>query len=368
MMHVLTVLGARPQFIKAAPVCFALRRSGLRETLVHTGQHYDEGMSEIFFRELGIPAPDVNLGIGSGPHGAQTAAMLDGIERLLLTERPDLVLVYGDTNSTLAGALAASKLGLPLAHVEAGLRSFNRTMPEEINRVIADHCATLLFCPTSRAVENLRAENITRGVHQVGDTMFDAVRLFTVEAEKRSRILTELGLVSKGFYLATIHRPYTTDDPRRLAATLQAFGRLDAPVVFPIHPRTSGRLQAFGIAPPDNVRTIAPVGYFDMLMLQRHARVILTDSGGVQKEACFAGTPCVTVRPETEWTETVDSGWNRLAWGDADTIVEAVARQQRAPAMPVAAYGDGHAADAIVACLVAAIPASMGAGASEPAA
>jgi UDP-GlcNAc3NAcA epimerase len=352
-MQVMTVLGARPQFIKAAPVCFALRDAGIRETLVHTGQHYDDEMSEIFFRELGIPAPDVNLGVGSGSHGKQTAAMLEGIDALLLNERPDVVLVYGDTNSTLAGALAANKLGVPVAHVESGLRSFNRTMPEETNRVLTDHCSTLLFCPTAKAVANLAAENITNGVHQVGDTMFDAVRLFTTDAEQRSRILSDLGIEPKAYYLATIHRPYTTDDQQRLAATMEALGRLDMTVVFPVHPRTMGRLRAGGIVLASNVKAIEPVGYLDMLMLQKHARLIVTDSGGMQKEACFLGTPCVTIRTETEWTETVESGWNRLAWGDADAILAAVEQQRRTPAAPLTVFGNGDAAAKIATCLSA---------------
>jgi len=351
-MHVMTVIGARPQFIKAAPVCFALRDAGIRETLVHTGQHYDEGMSEIFFRELDIPAPAVNLGVGSGSHGQQTAAMLEGIDELLLKERPDVMLVYGDTNSTLAGALAARKLDVPVAHVEAGLRSFNRSMPEETNRVLTDHCSTLLFCPTDDAVANLARENITTGVYRVGDTMYDAVRLFTAKAEERSRILITLGLAPKAFYLATIHRPYTTDDAARLSATMDALGQLDMPVVFPVHPRTRAKLDAGGIVPGGNVRLIDPVGYFDMLVLQKNACLILTDSGGVQKEACFAQTPCVTIRPETEWTETVTSGWNRLAWGSADDILAAVAHQaHHVPSAPLAVYGDGSAAAEIVAML-----------------
>lgn len=347
-MHVMTVIGARPQFIKAAPVCFALREAGIRETLVHTGQHYDEGMSEIFFRELGIPAPHVNLGVGSGSHGKQTAAMLEGIDALLLKERPDAVLVYGDTNSTLAGALAARKLDVPVAHIEAGLRSFNRSMPEETNRVLTDHCSTLLFCPTEDAVKHLAAENITEGVYRVGDTMYDAVRLFTARAEKQSRVLSELGMAPKAYYLATIHRPYTTDDPARLAAVMEALGRLDLPVVFPLHPRTLACLRAAKIAPAPNVRAIDPVGYLDMLTLQKNARLIVTDSGGMQKEACFVTTPCVTIRTETEWNETIAAGWNRLAWGDADAILAAIEHQKRnVPAAPLTIFGDGHAAEKI---------------------
>lgn len=351
-MNVMTVIGARPQFIKAAPVCFALREAGIRETLVHTGQHYDDGMSEIFFRELGIPAPHVNLGVGSGSHGKQTAAMLQGIDALLLKARPDAVLVYGDTNSTLAGALAARKLDVPVAHIEAGLRSFNRSMPEETNRVLTDHCSTLLFCPTEDAVTHLAKENITDGVHRVGDTMFDAVRLFTARAEKQSRVLTDLGVAPKAYYLATIHRPYTTDDSARLSAVMEALGRLDMPVVFPVHPRTEARLRAGNIAPAPNVKTIDPVGYLDMLMLQKNARLIVTDSGGMQKEACFVETPCVTIRTETEWNETVAAGWNRLAWGDADAILAAIEHQKKnVPAAPLTIFGDGHAAEKIAAIL-----------------
>lgn len=353
-MHVTTVIGARPQFIKAAPVCFALRDAGVRETLVHTGQHYDEGMSEIFFRELGIPAPDVNLGVGSGSHGKQTAAMLEGIDALLLKERPDAVLVYGDTNSTLAGALAARKLDVPVAHIEAGLRSFNRSMPEETNRVLTDHCSTLLFCPTQDAVTHLAAESVTDGVYRVGDTMFDAVRLFTARAEKQSRVLTDLGMAPKGYYLATIHRPYTTDEPERLSAVMEALGRLDLPVIFPVHPRTTARLHAANIALTPSVKAIGPVGYLDMLMLQKNARLIVTDSGGMQKEACFVETPCVTIRTETEWNETVAAGWNRLAWGDASAILDAIEHQKRhTPATPLTIFGDGHAAEKIVAILKA---------------
>ena len=340
-MRVMTIVGARPQFIKAAPVCFALRDAGIQEILVHTGQHYDDLMSEVFFREMGIPIPNHNLGTGSGSHGHQPGEMLIKIEELLLIERPDMMLVYGDTNSTLAGALAACKLNLPIAHIEAGLRSFNRSMPEEHNRVLTDHCASLLFCPTSTAVQNLAAENITKGVHWVGDTMLDAVQMFTPIAERQSRIMESLGLSSKGYYLATVHRPYNTDDPAMMKIIADAFSSLDAPVVFPVHPRTHARLKDVGIVLAANVKTIDPVGYLDMLVLQRHARVIITDSGGVQKEACFAGTPCVTLRPETEWVETVESGWNILAWGKAEKIVVAVHLQESMTGASVTVFGDG---------------------------
>lgn len=346
-MKLVTVVGARPQFIKAAPVCFALRDAGIAEVLVHTGQHYDDRLSDVFFREMGVPKPVYNLGVGSGPHGKQTADMLAGIEGVLVREQPDLVLVYGDTNSTLAGAIAACKLNIPIAHVEAGLRSFNRTMPEEHNRVLTDHCATLLFCPTQTAVKNLAQENIIRGVHLVGDTMYDAVLMFGPIAERHSTVLSDCGVESRRYYLATVHRPYSTDNPEKMWAIIAAFGRLNLPVVFPCHPRTLKRLKEFGIALPKNLRALEPVGYFDMLVLQRHALVILTDSGGIQKEACFMGTPCVTLRPETEWTETVESGWNVLAWGDADGIVQAVERQARASHQPLQVFGNGKAATTI---------------------
>jgi UDP-GlcNAc3NAcA epimerase len=350
--HVMTVVGARPQFIKAAPLCFALRRAGIRESLVHTGQHYDAQMSDVFFDEMGIPAPAFHLGVGSGGHGKQTGEMLSRIEELLLAEKPDLMLVYGDTNSTLAGALAAAKLNIPIAHVEAGLRSYNRTMPEETNRVLTDHCASLLFCPTDLAVRNLASENITSGVHQVGDTMFDAVRLFTPRAEARSDIMARLGLASKQFMLATIHRPYNTDDPAMLGMILRAFAAIGSPILFPVHPRTRAAMARFGLELPANLRAVEPVGYLDMLILQRHAQVIITDSGGVQKEACFAGTPCVTLRPETEWVETVQSGWNRLAWDSAEAIIAAVNDQAKARPAPSRDYGDGNAADKIAAILM----------------
>jgi len=352
-MHVMTVVGARPQFIKAAPVCFALREAGVRETLVHTGQHYDDRMSDVFFREMGIPAPDHHLGVGSGPHGRQTAAMLAAVEDLALCLRPDLMLVYGDTNSTLAGALAAAKLGIPIAHVEAGLRSYNRTMPEETNRVLTDHCATLLFCPTRRAVDNLAAESIRRGVHLVGDTMYDAMRRFLPLAEERSDVMVRLGLAEKAFLLATLHRPYNVDDPKALGEIFKAFGRLDLPVVFPVHPRTLARIADFGMDVPPGVRAVEPVGYLDMLVLLHRAAMVLTDSGGVQKEACFAGTPCVTLRPETEWVETVEAGWNRLAWGGAETILAAVEAQATPPDQPLLAYGDGRAAEKVASALAA---------------
>jgi len=323
-MKVATIVGARPQFIKAAPVSRALRQQHT-EVLIHTGQHYDDAMSAVFFRELEIPEPDYNLDIGSGPHGQQTGAMLAGIENVLLAERPDWVLVYGDTNSTLAGALAAAKLHIAVAHVEAGLRSFNRRMPEEINRVLTDHVSTLLFCPTQTAVDNLAAEGITQGVHLVGDVMHEALLWAAERARVQSTILERLGLGDKRYLLATVHRAENTDDPTRLRAILDAFAALDEPIVFPIHPRTQDRIEAFDLKSKiKNLKSIAPVGYLDMVRLEQSARMILTDSGGIQKEAYWLGVPCVTLRDETEWVETVEAGWNVLAGAETERIVAAV--------------------------------------------
>ncbi|HID31669.1 MAG TPA: UDP-N-acetylglucosamine 2-epimerase (non-hydrolyzing), partial [Desulfobacterales bacterium] len=325
-MRVATIVGARPQFIKAAPVSKALREAAHTEILVHTGQHYDHGMSQVFFEELGIREPDVNLGVGSGPHGWQTAEMLMRLEKVIQEQKPAWVLLFGDTNSTLAGALAACKLRIPIAHIEAGLRSFNREMPEEHNRVVTDHCSDLLFCPTRTAVDNLAREGITHGVHLVGDTMYDAVKEFSEIACRRSTILQQLGLKSKCYLLATIHRPYNTDVPRNLHNILTAFVEVDEPIVFPVHPRTRQRIIEFGLGEPQsensNLQFIDPVGYLDMLVLEQHARLILTDSGGIQKEAYFFGVPCVTLRPETEWVETVEAGWNVVVGSERSLIVQ----------------------------------------------
>jgi len=326
-MKVISVVGARPQFIKAAPVSRELRKEH-NEILVHTGQHYDYFMSAVFFAELGIPEPDYNLGVGSASHGRQTGEMLIRIEEVLLTERPDWVLVYGDTNSTLAGGLAACKLHIPLAHVEAGLRSFNREMPEEHNRALTDHYSDLLFCPTQTAVDNLAREGITQGVHLVGDTMYDAVLQFAEIARQRSTILQDLGLKPKGYLLATVHRPYDTDDPDRLRSILDAFAEIGEPVIFPVHPRTRQRMAEFGLndlqSAIGNLQFLEPVGYLDMLMLEQNGRLILTDSGGVQKEAYFLAVPCVTLREETEWTETVEVEWNVLVGANEERIAETV--------------------------------------------
>lgn len=342
MQTVLTVVGARPQFIKAASVSHALRAAGLHEVLVHTGQHFDALMSDVFFEELDIPMPAHNLEVNSLGHGAMTGRMLEKLEATILAEKPDMVLIYGDTNSTLAGALAASKLGIPVAHVEAGLRSFNRRMPEEINRVVADHLSDLLFCPTSTAVANLCNEGITKGVHAVGDVMFDTTVAAVARARSRSQILTRLGLKPKGYAAATIHRAENTDDPDRFSRII---GWLEAaaeslPIIMPVHPRTRKLLDQRGAILP-NVRLIEPLGYLDMSWLAHNASAIYTDSGGLQKEAYFHRVPCVTLRDETEWVETVEAGWNRLWTSDAYK-----------PRAEIADYGDGRSAG-LIAGLVA---------------
>ncbi len=348
-MKVVSIVGARPQFIKAAAVSRLLRRQH-QEVLLHTGQHYDDLMSDVFFHELDLPRPDVNLGVGSASHGRQTGEMLIGIECVLLEERPDRVLVYGDTNSTLAGALAAAKLGLPLAHVEAGLRSFNRTMPEEINRVVTDRLSDLLFCPTRTAVENLAREGITSGVHLIGDVMYDILLRSLPLAERRSDILERLGLMSGGYLLTTIHRAGNTDVRANLSAIVAGLNATGEPVVFPLHPRTRHALARWGISPAENIRLIEPVGYLDMLILEKNARLILTDSGGVQKEAYWLGIPCLTLREETEWTETVEAGWNVLVGTSVERMVEAVRTFHPRGERP-ALFGDGRAGEKIVGLL-----------------
>lgn len=355
-MKILTVVGARPQFVKAAMVSRAVilhnregRSPGITEEIVHTGQHYDPGMSQVFFDEMSIPEPAVNLEVGSGPHGEMTGRMLEGIEKEILSREPDWVLVYGDTNSTLAGALAAAKLHVPVAHVEAGMRSFNKRMPEEINRVLTDHVSTLLLCPTRAAVANLAREGITRNVHAIGDVMYDASLVFGEIAGKRSGALERLGLAAKGYALVTCHRAENTDDARRLGGILDGLSRVAAglPVVFPVHPRTRKRIAQFGYEDRARaIRMVEPVSFVDMVRLEQKARVIVTDSGGVQKEAYFHGVPCVTLRDETEWVETVEAGWNQVVGADADRIAAAVARA--CPGRSIKEYGDGHASELVV--------------------
>jgi len=352
-MKIMTVVGARPQFIKAAALSRVLRSvTGIEEVLVHTGQHYDENMSGVFFKELEIHRPDHDLEIGSAPHGAQTGRMLEAVERVILEEKPDCVLVYGDTNSTLAGALAAVKLHVPVAHVEAGLRSFNRRMPEEINRVLTDHASDTLFAPTEVAASNLRREGIPESrVHQVGDVMYDAALHYGAKAEAVSGALGRLGLEPKGYVIATVHRAENTDAPARLQAVFQGLATVadEIDVVVPLHPRTREALRRAGL---DTGRVVLtdPVSYLDMMMLLKNARLVVTDSGGVQKEAFFHHVPCVTLRDETEWTELVDLGWNRLvpprsAEAVADGVRDAMRPQAPADAQP---YGDGRSAARIL--------------------
>jgi UDP-GlcNAc3NAcA epimerase len=350
-MRVVTVVGARPQFIKAAPVSRALGAAGIEEVLVHTGQHYDPAMSDVFFAALRLPAPAHHLGVGSLGHGAQTGRMLERLEPILEAERPAALLVYGDTNSTLAGALTAAKLRVPVAHVEAGLRSFNRRMPEETNRVLTDHLASLLFAPTDAAVENLRREGITAGVVRTGDVMLDTAVLFReLVGERAQRVPAELGLVPGGYVLATIHRPENTDDDERwrgLLDGLVAVAREIGPVVWPAHPRTRARLAAADLP---GVRLVEPLPYFELQALLWGARLVLTDSGGLQKEAAFHERPCVTLRDETEWVELCEAGVNRLAGADPARIVaQARAASWPASGLPRGLYGDGHTADQIVA-------------------
>jgi UDP-N-acetylglucosamine 2-epimerase len=347
-MKVLSIFGARPQFIKASLVSKELRKDNT-EILVHTGQHYDFEMSDVFFSQMNIPNPDYNLGVGSGPHGKQTGEMLIRIEEVLETEHPDWVLVYGDTNSTLAGALASAKRQIPVAHVEAGLRSFNRAMPEEHNRVLADHCSDLLFCPTQTAVENLSNEGIKEGVYLTGDVMYDAVLQFTALAEEQSTIHEDLKLNSKEYLLATIHRPYNADNIDRMQSIMDAFIEIDMPIVFPMHPRTRMQMPKNSLEKlkNSNIRLISPVSYFDMLMVEKHAQVILTDSGGVQKEAYFFGVPCITLRTETEWVETVRLGWNVVVGTDFTKIAEIVHERIWPKEMPPNIFGNGQASERI---------------------
>jgi UDP-N-acetylglucosamine 2-epimerase len=345
-MKLVTIVGARPQFIKAASIRRALQAAGHTEFLVHTGQHYDDVMSATQFRDLELASPDINLEIGSGGHGEQTARMLAGLEAVIIERRPDWVLVYGDTNSTLAGALAAVKLHVPLAHVEAGQRSYNRRMPEEINRVLTDHASDLLLCSTPTAVANLAAEGIRTRVHMVGDVMIDSLA-WMLERTHVPGARARHGLTPGAYLLVTVHRAENTDDPGRLRAIVRALDELNEPVVFPVHPRTRQALERAQWAPAPHVHLIEPVGYREMIELERDARMIVTDSGGMQKEAYFLGVPCVILRDETEWVEIVEAGWAVLAGADADRIRSTV-HSLRPPAVRPPLHGDGRAAERCV--------------------
>lgn len=361
-MKIVTVVGARPQFIKAAAVSRAIRNDTARsinEILVHTGQHFDENMSKVFFEDLDIPHPSYNLEISGGNHGAMTGRMLEGIEKILLDERPDWVLIYGDTNSTLAGALAAAKLHIPVAHVEAGLRSFNMRMPEEVNRILADRVSSLLLCPTETAVQNLKTEGTTRGVFNVGDVMYDVALHYRDQSRKKSVILEKLALEPGRFVLATCHRAENTDDPKRLSEVMTALAEIavDTSVVLPLHPRTRKLVHEHGLdALLEGINVTNPLPFLDIVALEQAAAVILTDSGGVQKEAFFYGVPCVTMRDETEWVETVALGWNVLVGASRERIVAATAdamnkSQQQRHEPSEGPYGSGDAARRILSLL-----------------
>ena len=386
-MKILTIVGARPQFIKAAAIRRAIRKinersqarlyekSRIQEILVHTGQHYDYMMDKVFFEELKLPRPDYHLGVGSGSHGKQTGKMLERIEMVLQKERPERVLVYGDTNSTLAGALTAAKLKIPVAHVEAGLRSFNRAMPEEVNRLLTDHLSTFLFCPTDQAVRNLLKEGIkdggTRIVKNVGDVMYDSILYYSKIAERRSAILEELGLYTSNsvrnadlhslrtpnYYLATLHRAENTDDPKKLKSIFRALNEIGkkTPVVLPLHPRTKKMIKAYHLFSEfKSIKFIEPVSYLDMLKLGKNAKAILTDSGGVQKEAYWFGVPCLTLREETEWVETIESGWNALVGTSVERIMKEAdhAGGRRRYLKRNRIFGDGKASQKIVQILM----------------
>jgi UDP-GlcNAc3NAcA epimerase len=346
LKKIITILGARPQFIKAAAVS-SVFGNHFDEILVHTGQHYDANMSDVFFDELGIPHPKYHLNVGSGSHGAMTGAMLAAIEDVLLVEKPDFVMVYGDTNSTVAGALAASKLLIPVIHVEAGLRSFNKAMPEEQNRILTDHISDLLFVPTQTAIDNLLREGIKKGVHNVGDVMYDGILHFSKIAQEKSRILASLEVTENGYLLCTIHRAENTNDIERLKGIVKGLNDSGEQIVLPLHPRTQKYLNDYQIELGANIRVIEPVGYLDMVRLEAGAKKIVTDSGGVQKEAFFLAKPCITMRDETEWVETVENGWNIIVGADATKIAEAI-RFFEPNAERKAYFGNGTAAARMV--------------------
>jgi UDP-N-acetylglucosamine 2-epimerase len=349
-VRVLTVVGARPQFIKAAAVSRVLRRQH-EEIIVHTGQHYDHELSGIFFEGLELPPPDVNLEVGSGSHGVQTGAMLKGLEEVMVARKPDCVQVFGDTNSTLAGALAAAKLSLPVSHVEAGLRSFNRRMPEEINRLVTDHLSALLLCPSDTAVANLAAEGITANVHLVGDVMLDVLNWARERmGDAKAEALERLSLKAGTYLLVTLHRSENTDEPSRLLGILRALDSIEEPIVVPLHPRTRKAISAIGFEPKGHVQVIEPVGYLEMVSLTNSARLVLTDSGGLQKEAYWLGVPCLTLRDETEWVETVAAGWNMLVGSDTHMIIDSVSSFAPPDVRP-SLYGEGLAASRCVSLL-----------------
>ena len=355
-MKLVTIIGARPQFIKAALISERIRKSSgkskkITEVLINTGQHYDYNMSKKFFEELDIPEPDYDLNVGSGPYARQMAKMMEGIEAVLKKEKPGAVMVYGDTNSTLAGALVAAKLNIKLCHVEAGLRSYDKSMPEEINRLITDNLSAVLFCPTERAAKNLRKENIRKGVYDVGDIMYELAMKMEKAASERSDILKKLGIRPNGYILATVHRQASTDIRSNLRSIVTAFCRIKSILVFPVHPRTQKMLKRFGLLQAlkkvKNIKIMPPVGYIDMICLEKNAAKIITDSGGVQKEAYFFKVPCITLRNRTEWAETLNNSWNCIVGTDTDKIVEA-AQKSMSKRPYLNYYGNGRTSERIV--------------------
>ncbi|MFN1836178.1 non-hydrolyzing UDP-N-acetylglucosamine 2-epimerase [Balneola sp. MJW-20] len=345
MKKILTIVGARPQFVKAAVVSKALNEKEIQETIIHTGQHYDHEMSTVFWEELNIPAPAINLGVGSMPHGAQTGIMMQKVEDYILEKetKPDGLMVYGDTNSTLAGAIVASKLHIPVIHVEAGLRSFNREMPEEINRILTDHASSILFCSSEKGVDQLAKEGITDHVYNTGDVMYDAILRFSKIAEEKYQLSDLTNISANNYILATIHRPANTDNEDNLKSLLSAFGRVDKQVIWPVHPRNKHRLKEMDI--PENLQLIDPVSYFRMMVLLKNCAMVITDSGGLQKEAYWMKKKCITARDETEWVETLEGGWNTLTGADEEKIISAVNSEPSIPWKPL--YGSGKASDMI---------------------
>ena len=360
-MKICTVIGARPQFVKAAALSSKIielkNKYDIEEVIIHTGQHYDALMSEIFFNQLNIPREKYNINVGSASHAVQTAKMLEKIEKIIISEKPDIVLTYGDTNSTLAGVLTASKLHIKTAHIEAGMRSFNRQMPEEINRVVTDHLSDLNFCSTQSAVENLKHEGRGKTAYLTGDVMYDCALKFTNTAEKNSNPLKEFALEKSSYILMTCHRAENTDTPQNLKEIIQGVNRIAEiiPVLYPIHPRTAKMMKEFNLTFSEKIKIVPPVSYFDMLILEKNAAIVLTDSGGVQKEAFFFSIPCVTMRNETEWTETVDEGMNILTGASTTKIFDAVNKFLSTPIIKTQLhpYGDGHASEKIIDIIMA---------------
>ncbi len=356
-MKIITIIGARPQFIKAAVVSRAmrLRSDEIRELIVHTGQHFDSNMSGIFFEELDIPKPDFQLGVGGGSHGQNTGRMLEKIEEVVLQEKPDYVLVYGDTDSTLAGTLAAVKLHIPVAHVEAGLRSFNRKMPEEINRILTDHASDVLFTPTSTAVKNLSNEGIESSkIKQVGDVMYDAALYYGTKTDQNNSLLKDLRIESKKYALLTLHRAENVDDEERMSSILKGLDNYKNPIIWPLHPRTKKMLESFRIVIPENIKIVEPIGYLDMILLEKNAALIATDSGGVQKEAYFHKVPCITMRDQTEWVELVEQGANIITGANTNAISTALEKASNVdPAIfDAPLYGNGTTGLEIVDTLI----------------